>query len=138
MSPTHRRLPSDSAPPAFALPRRFPSPVWWPVRRELHRPKPACGAHAIEIALDGDMVSGDLLARGIEKYDVGLTYRGADDIGALRGADDGVGNFGIRDQHILDVARQVDHEGFADAQRKKARIHRAIGGQRRRDPVVTR
>ena len=79
-----------------------------------------------------------MLARGIEEYDVGLTYRRADDIGALRGADDGVGNFGIRDQHILDVARQVDHEGFADAQRKKARIHRAIGGQRRRDPVVAR
>ena len=78
-----------------------------------------------------------MLARGIEEYDVGLTYRRADDIGALRGADDGVGNFGIGDQHILDVARQVDHDGFANAERKKARIHLAIGAHRRRDPVVT-
>ena len=90
------------------------------------------GAYAVKVALDGDVVGGDLLARGIEEHDVGLADRGADDVGALRGADDGVCDLGIGDQHILDVARQVDHDRFADAERKEARIHLTIGGNRRR------
>jgi hypothetical protein len=42
------------------------------------------GAHAIEIAFDGDVVCRDLLARRIEEHDVGLTDRRADDVGAMR------------------------------------------------------
>jgi hypothetical protein len=96
------------------------------------------GAHAVEVALDGDVVGRDLLACGIEEHDVGLADCGADDIGALRGADHGVGDLGIGDQHILDVARQVDHDRFADAERKVARIHLSVGGNRRRGVVVAR
>ena len=94
------------------------------------------GAHAVEVALDRDVVGGDLLARGIEEHDVGLADRGADDVGALRRADHGVGDLGIGDQHILDVARQVDHDRFADAERKEARIHLAVGDDRRGGAVV--
>ena len=69
---------------------------------------PQRGAHAVEVALDRDVVGGDLLAVGVEEHDVGLADRGADDVGALRRADHGVGDLGIGDQHVLDVARQVD------------------------------
>ncbi len=96
------------------------------------------GAQAVEVALDGDVVGGDLLAGGIEEHDVGLADRGADDVGALRRADDGIGDLGIRHQHVLDVARQVDDHGFADAEREKARVHLAVMGNRRRDAIVAR
>ena len=96
------------------------------------------GAHAVEVALDRDVVGGDLLARGIEEYDVGLADRGADDVGALRRTHHGVGDLGIGDQHILDVARQVDHDRLADAERQEARVHLAVGGNGRRDAIVAR
>src|SRR5437867_7474313 len=48
-------------------------------------------------------------AVGIEEKHIGLAGLDADDVGAPRGAHDCVGNGGIGDQHILDVARQVDH-----------------------------
>ena len=89
------------------------------------------GAHAIEVARDRDVIGRDLLARRIEEHDVGLADGRADDIGALGGADDGVGDLGIGNQHILDVARQVDHDGFADPERNRARIHLPVGGDRR-------
>ena len=92
---------------------------------------PQRGAHAVEIALDGYVIGGDLLAGGIEEHDVGLADRRADDVGALRRADDGVGDLRIGNQHVLDIARQVDHDRLADAQRKKARIHLPVGGNRR-------
>jgi hypothetical protein len=94
------------------------------------------GADAIEIAFDGDVIGGDLQACGIEEHDVGLADRRTDDIGALRGAYHGVGDLRIGDQYILDVARQVDHDGFADAERKKARVHLSVGGDRRDRAVV--
>ncbi len=82
------------------------------------------GADAVEIASDGDVVGRDLLAFAIEEEDVGLADRGADDIGALGGADDGVGDLRIGDKHVLDLARQVDHHRLADAERQKP--HRAL------------
>ena len=90
------------------------------------------GAHAVEIARDRDVVGGDLLAGGIEEHDIGLADGGADDVGALRRTHDGVGDLGIGDQHILDVARQVDDDRLADAERQEARVHLAIGARRRR------
>ena len=93
-------------------------------------------ADAIEIARDGDVVSGNLLAGSIEEYDVCLTDRSADDIGALGGADDGIGDLGIGDQYVLDVARQVDDDRFADAKGERARIHLAGRGRSRRHPVI--
>ena len=56
-----------------------------------------------------------------KKIDVGLPDRDADQIGAPRRAHDGVGDFRIRDQHVLDVARQVDHHRLADAELHEAR-----------------
>src|SRR5204863_6983723 len=53
---------------------------------------PQRGAHAVEVTLDRDVVGSDLLAVGIEKHDVGLADRTADDIGALRGTNDGIGD----------------------------------------------
>jgi hypothetical protein len=88
------------------------------------------GAHAIEVPLDGEVIGGNLLAVGIEEHHVGLPDRLADNVGALRGADDGVGDLRIGDQHILDVARQVDHDRFADAKRDKAGFCRRDGGDR--------
>ena len=86
---------------------------------------PERGAHAVEVAGDGDVIGGDLAAGGVEEHDVGLADRGADDIGALRRADHGVGDLGIADQHVLDLARQVDHDRLADAERQEARVHGA-------------
>jgi hypothetical protein len=83
------------------------------------------GANAVQVAGHRDVVGGDLLARGIEEHDVGLADRGADDIGALGRANDGVGDLGIGDQHILDVAGQVDDDGLADAEREGSRVHLA-------------
>ena len=85
------------------------------------------GAHAVEVALDRDVIGGDLLAGGIEEHDVGLADRGADDVGALRRTDHRIGDLGIGDQHVLDVARQVDDDGLADAERQEARIHLSVG-----------
>ena len=80
---------------------------------------PQRGAHAVEIALDRDVIGRDLLAGGIEEHHVGLADRGADDIGALRRAHHRVRDLGIGDQHILDLARQIDDHGFADAERQE-------------------
>ena len=79
------------------------------------------GAHAVEVARDRDVETGDLPAVGVEEEDVGLPDGDADHVGAARGADHGVGDLGIGDQHVLDVARQVDHDRFADAERNEAR-----------------
>jgi hypothetical protein len=94
------------------------------------------GAYAVEVALDGDVIGGDLLARGIEEHDVGLADRGADDVGALRRTDHGVCDLRIGDQHVLDVARQIDHDRFSDAERKEARVQLAVDGNRRRSGAV--
>ncbi|MEY9277835.1 hypothetical protein ABIE90_007732 [Bradyrhizobium diazoefficiens] len=94
------------------------------------------GAHAVEVALDRDVIGRDLLAGGIEEHDVGLPDRGADDVGALRRADHRIGDLGVGDQHILDVARKVDHDGLADAEREEARVHLAVGRDRRCGAVV--
>ena len=88
--------------------------------------------------VDGDVVGGDLLTGGIEEHDIGLTDRRADNIGALRRADDRGRNLGIGDQHILDITRQIDHDGFADAEREKARIHLSVGDNRRGGAIVAR
>ena len=82
-------------------------------------------ADAVEVALDRDVVGGDLLAVAVEEHDVGLADVAADDIGALRRADHGVGDLGIGDQHVLGLARQVDDHGFAGAERKEARLDRS-------------
>ena len=79
------------------------------------------GAHAVEVARDRDVEAGDLPAFGVEEVDVGLADRDADDVGAARRADDRVGDLGIGDQHVLDVARQVDDDRFADAERDELR-----------------
>jgi hypothetical protein len=65
-----------------------------------------------------------------------LADRRADDIGALRRTHDGVGDLGIGDQHVLDVTRQIDHDGFADAEREVSRIHLSIGGGNRRHGAI--
>ena len=96
---------------------------------------PERGAHAIQIALDRDVIGRDLLAVGIEEHDVGLADRRADDVGALRRAHHGVGDLGIGDQHVLDVARQVDNHGFSDAERQKPCLDRSAGGNRHRASI---
>ena len=96
------------------------------------------GAHAVEVALDRDVVGRDLRARGIEEDDVGLADRGADDIGALGRADHGVGDLRIGDQHVLDLPRQVDHDRFADPERNEPRVHLSVGGDRRGGAIVAR
>src|SRR5262249_5419327 len=53
------------------------------------------------------------------EIDAGLTYLHADDVGPPRGADDRVGEVGISDEHVFDVARQIDHDRFADTERNK-------------------
>ena len=96
-------------------------------------------AHAVEIAFDRDIIGRNLLTLGIEEHDVGLADCGADDVGALRRANHGVGDLGIGDQHVLDVARQIENHRLADAKRQKARprlsdnavFTRSHGGQRR-------
>ena len=82
-------------------------------------------ADAIEVALDGNVIGRDLVAVGVEEHDIGLADRGADDVGALRRADHGVGDLGVGDQHVLGFARQIHHGGLADAERKVAGSHRA-------------
>ena len=79
------------------------------------------GAHAVEIAGDRDVETGDLLAVGVEEEDVGLPDRDADHVDAARGADDRIGDLGIGDQHILDVGRQIDRDRLADAERNESR-----------------
>ena len=78
-------------------------------------------AHAVEVARDRDVEAGDLPAVGVEEIDVGLADRDADQVGAARRAHDRVGDLRLRDQHVLDVARQVDHHRLADAELHEAR-----------------
>ena len=71
-------------------------------------------ADAVEVADDRNVETGDLLALGIEEVHVGLAHRAADEECAPRRPHHGVGDLGIGDQHILDVARQIDNDRFAD------------------------
>ena len=65
-------------------------------------------AHAVEVARHRDVEAGELPALGIEEEDVGLSDADADQIGAPDRADHRIGDLGVGDQHVLDVARQVD------------------------------
>src|ERR1700728_3459409 len=78
-------------------------------------------ADAVEIAGDGDVEAGHLPAFDVEEEHIGLPDLAADNVGAARGADHGVGDGGIGDQHVLDIARQVDDDRLADAERDRAR-----------------
>ncbi len=100
-----------------------PTPSIWTPGRALLQGR----AHAVEVALNRDIVGRHLLAVGVEEHDVGLTDGFADDVGALRRADDGVGDLGIGDQHILDVTRHIDDDRFADAERQKTCLRRPAG-----------
>ena len=60
-------------------------------------------AHAIEVTRHGNIKASDLLAVGIEEKNVGLPDRDTDHVGAPRRTDDGVGDLGIGNQHVLDV-----------------------------------
>ena len=86
-------------------------------------------AHAVEVARHRDVEAGDLPAFGVEEKDVGLADRDADHVGAARRAHHRVGDLRIGDQHVLDVARQVDHHRLADAERHEARAR--IASRRR-------
>ena len=77
-------------------------------------------ANAIEIARHRDVEACELFAFGVEEEDVGLSDRDADQIGAPGAADNGIGDLRVGDQHILDVAWQVDHDRLADAERHEA------------------
>ncbi len=52
---------------------------------------------------------------------VGLSDFVADQVSATRRANHGIGDPGVCDQNVLDVARKVDHHRFADAERDRAR-----------------
>ena len=84
-------------------------------------------ADAVEVAGDRDIEAGHLPAVGVEEKHVGLADRDADDVGAARRADHGVGDLRIGDQHVLDVARQIDDHRLADAERHRARAEIAGG-----------
>ena len=79
----------------------------------------------------------DLPAFGVEEEDVGLADRDADQVGAPRRAHDRVGDLGIGDQHVLDVARQVDHDRLADAERDELRRLVAVDLDRAAPTTVT-
>ena len=76
------------------------------------------------VAADFDVVGRHLVAVGVEEDDVGLPRRDPDEVGAARGADDGIGNRRVGDKNILRVARQIDHGRAADAKRKETRAVR--------------
>ena len=82
---------------------------------------PDRGAQPVEVARHRDVEADDLLAVVVEEEHVGLADRGADDVGAPRRADHRIGDLRIGDQHVLDVARQVDHHRLADAERNETR-----------------
>ena len=84
-------------------------------------------ADAVEIARHRDIEAGQLLAFGIEEENVGLSDFVADQVSATRRADHGIGDPGVCDQNVLDVARKVDHHRFADAERDRARSEVAGG-----------
>ncbi len=100
-------------------------------------------ADAVEIALDRDVESADLAAFGVEEEDVGLAHGRPDDEGTPSRADDRVGNLGVGDQHVLDVARQLDHHRLSDPERNEARIlvaahHLDSRGVGVADPLIAR
>ena len=82
---------------------------------------PDRGAQPVEVARHRDIETDDLLAVVVEEEHVGLSAGRADDVGAARRADHGVGDLRIGDQHVLDVARQVDDHRLADAERDETR-----------------
>ena len=82
---------------------------------------PDRGPDAVEVAGHRDVEAGDLPALGVEEIDVGLADGSADHIGAPHRANDGVSDLGIGDEDVLDVARQIDHDRLAEAEREEAR-----------------
>ncbi len=84
-------------------------------------------AHAVEIARHRNIKAADLLAVGIEEKHISLPGRHADDVGAARRSHDGVGDLGIGNQHVANVARQIDNDRLADAERQRLRFDVAGG-----------
>ena len=88
---------------------------------------PDRGANAVEVARDREVEASHLPAFRIEEEDVGLAHFDADDVGAPRRPNDGVGDLGIGDQYVLNVARKIDDDRFADAERHRVRADVACG-----------
>ena len=85
------------------------------------------GAHAVKVTGHGDVVEVYLLASPDRRTRRRLIHHGQPDIGTRR-ADDRVGGLRTWRPARPDVARQVDHDGFADPERKRARIHLSVAG----------
>ncbi len=94
-------------------------------------------ADAVEVARHRNVEANQLAAVGVEEEDVGLADRDADQIGSPRAAHHGVGDLRVRNQHILDVARQVDDHGLADPERHEPRRRIADGVDHRPRPCLT-
>jgi hypothetical protein len=85
------------------------------------------GADAVEIARDGDIEAGQLLAFRIEEENVGLSDFVADHVSAARRADHRIGDPRVCNQNVLNVAGKIDHHRFSDAKRNRARPEVAGG-----------
>src|SRR6185437_1030452 len=81
------------------------------------------GANAVEVALDGDVIGGDLLAGAVEEDNVGLADSGTDDVGALGRSHDRICDLRVGNQNVLNVTRQVHNDRLTDAQRQGLRVH---------------
>ena len=84
-------------------------------------------AQSVEIARHRDVEPGDLAPFGIEEVDAGLAPLDADDVGTAGRADHRIGDLRVGDQHVLDVARHVDHHRLADPERNELGIGLAGG-----------
>ena len=80
------------------------------------------GAHAVEIAGDRDIEPRNLLAVGVKEENIGLTHRNADHVDAPRGSNDRIRDFGVCDQYVFDVCRQVDGDRFANSERNRPEV----------------
>jgi len=84
-------------------------------------------ADAVEVARDRNIETGDLLALGVEEIHVGL----ATELPMMNARRDdrttAFGDLRIGDQHVLDVARQIDNDRFTDPKGHRLRLIIACG-----------
>jgi hypothetical protein len=79
------------------------------------------------LAADLHLQRRDLAPVGIERHDRGRAVRDADHEELARSAHHRVGDGRIGDEHLLGVARQVDHDRTPDAHLDRPRHHAVVG-----------
>jgi len=89
----------------------------------------------LDVALDPDVESQDLMAGAVEEEGVGLADLAGEQENAARRAHHRVHQFGIGDQHVARIGVELDDRRLVERQREAA-MHRPAAGRNRHQPRI--